>query len=498
VIGSSDWTGGSLAALLAQRCESSADAPFLWMSGGDPWTVGALGMAARATADRLRELGVHAGDQVIVRIGNSVEFLPALTAVWLCGATGVLVHPRATEKDVEDARATTGAKIVLGADDVVLATTGPLPTLADVPQIDPTTAAVVLLTSGSTGKPKGVPLTHEGAWATLRATVSAFRSDASPAPRIDGDRTPNLVAQPLSHTAGLVRLLFCLYVGRGLVLLPKFDAEQARAAVIRHGIAQLALAPAMLRMLLDLPPDQMLGKVRYVSSGTAPLPDALRDEFEKRFGIPVLQTYGQTEAFGAIASEKVSDVLAGRRKPGSVGRALPGVQIRIVADDGSTAEAGGIGEIAVMSPSIARRYLGDTDGSPVKDGWLRTGDLGYLDEDGYLFLTGRRRSLIICGGFNVFPEEIEAALSSAGLHDTVVLGLPDERLGEVPVVLYEQPLDEAEVLGRVADLLAPFKRPRHAVRVDPLPRTPLGKPDRPAARKLMLDALTPTEELTGR
>jgi long-chain acyl-CoA synthetase len=498
VIGSSGWTGGSLAALIAHRCENSANVPFLWVADEEPWTVGALGTAARATADRLRGLGVRTGDHVIVRIGNSVEFLPALSAVWLCGAIGVLVHPRATQRDVEDARATTGARIVLGAEDVVLATTGPLPTLADVPQVDPATAAVVLLTSGSTGRPKGVPLTHEGAWATLRATVSAFRSDASPAPRVEAGRTPNLVAQPLSHTAGLVRLLFCLYVGRGLVLLPKFDAERARAAVIRHGIAQLTLAPAMLRMLLDLPPGQTLGKVRYVSSGTAPLPAALRDEFENRFGVPVLQTYGQTEAFGAIASERVSEVLAGHRKPGSVGRALPGVRIRIVTEDGSPAEAGVTGEIAVMSPSIARRYLGDADGSPVQDGWLHTGDLGYLDEDGYLFLTGRRRSLIICGGFNVFPEEIEAALSSAGLHDTVVLGLPDERLGEVPVVLYEQPFTEDDVLGRVADLLAPFKRPRRAVRVDRLPRTPLGKPDRPAARQLMLRAITPTEELTGR
>jgi acyl-CoA synthetase (AMP-forming)/AMP-acid ligase II len=379
--------------------------------------------------------------------------------------------------------------------------TGRSLSLAEVPEVDPASSAVVLLTSGSTGKPKGVPLSHEGAWSTLRATVSAFRSDAAPAPGIQPGRTPNLLAQPLSHTAGLVRLLFSLYVGRGVVLLPKFDAVQARDAVLKHDIGQLTLAPAMLRMLLDLPEGDTLGRVRYVSSGTAPLPAPLREEFERRFGVPVLQTYGQTEAFGAIASERVSEVLAGRRKPGSVGQALPGVEIRILADSGVIAPPGASGEIAVRSPSITRRYVGDGAESPVKDGWLYTGDVGYLDEDGYLFLTGRRRSLIICGGFNIFPEEIEAALSSAGLHDTVVLGLPDDRLGEIPVVVHDRPDSEAEVLSRVSGLLAPFKRPRRAVRVAALPRTPLGKPDRPAARDLLVRALAAEdteEERTGR
>jgi long-chain acyl-CoA synthetase len=491
-----EWTSGSLAALIAQRCESSPDVPFLWVADQGPWTLGALGTAAAAAGRRLASDGVRAGDSVIVRVGNSAEFLPALAAVWLCGATGVLVHPRATERDVADARATTGARAILTAADVDLDAAGPGLTLADVPRVDSASAAVVLLTSGSTGRPKGVPLGHEGAWAMLRTTVSAFRSDTAPAPEMTADRTPNLVAQPLTHTAGLVRLLFCLYVGRGLILLPKFDAAQAHAAVLWHGIRQLTLAPAMLRMLLELPDDATLGDVRYVSSGTAPLPASLREQFETRFGVPVLQTYGQTEAFGAVASERAPEVLAGKRRPGSVGRALPGVEIRIVDADGQAAPAGESGEITVRSAGMATRYVagdaggdGAGTGSPVRDGWLYTGDIGYLDEDGYLYLTGRRRSLIICGGFNVFPEELEAALSTAGLHDTVAVGLPDERLGEIPVVVYEAPLTEDEVLARVRDLLAPFKRPRRAVRAQRLPRTPLGKPDRPAARELALSAL---------
>src|SRR5207248_3236508 len=141
-------------------------------------------------------------------------------------------------------------------------------------------------TSGSTGEPKGVVLSHAAVWANLAATVSAFRSDTRPTAIPAEAKPPNLIANPLSHTAGIVRLLFALYVGRSVVLLRKFDARAAHAAVLRHGIDHLTLNPAMLRMLLDaLDPGEGLGQVRYVSSGTAPLPPALREEFEARFGV---------------------------------------------------------------------------------------------------------------------------------------------------------------------------------------------------------------------
>jgi long-chain acyl-CoA synthetase len=336
-----------------------------------------------------------------------------------------------------------------------------------------------------------VVLTHDNAWSNLRATVSAFRSDTGPSPLPDARKPPNLIANPLSHTAGVVRLLFALYVGRDVVLLRKFDGALAKRLVDAFGINNLTLNPAMLRMLLDqVPPGENLGAVRYVSSGTAPLPPALREQFESRFGVPVLQAYGQTEAFGGIAIENVRDVLAGRRRPNSVGKPLPGVQLRLVDPQGSDVPAGESGEIWVRSRSATVGYLGAGQPDPHDGhGWLRTGDIGRLDEDGYLYVTGRIKNIIICGGFNITPEEVEAALEQdSRITEAVVIGAPDERLGEIPVAVVESQAPAPELLAAVAPRLAAYKRPRKLYCVDALPRVPNGKIDRTAVAK-MVDTL---------
>jgi long-chain acyl-CoA synthetase len=437
-----------------------------------------------------------------VRVGNDERFLPALCAVWLKQAAVVPMHPAAPAAEVARViEALDVAAVIADPADPCRAevsfpripltsakAVGIATAFADVSEVVGSEPALVVLTSGTTGAPKGVVLTHDNAWSNLRATVSAFRSDTSPTSLAGADKPPNLIANPLSHTAGVVRLLFALYVGRRVALLRKFDGRTAKRLLDRHGIDALTLNPTMLRILLDaLEPGEDLGRVRYVGSGTAPLPPALREEFEARFKVPVLQAYGQTEAFGGIAVESVKDVLAGRRRPGSVGRALPGVELRIVTTDGRDADRGEQGEIRARSTSSTAGYLGAEPGAtPLDaDGWLCTGDLGHLDDDGYLYITGRLRNTIICGGFNVNPEEVEAALEeNPRVREAVVVGLPDDKFGEIPVAVVEADADPADVLADVAPRLAPYKRPRRVVVVASLPKVPNGKVDRRAAREL--------------
>ena len=502
------WTAeGSIAKLLAWRVAEAPDADFVYVEDDGPWSYAAIAREAVRLYEQLFVAGVSRGDLVIVRVGNDERFPAAAFATWMAGAGVIAMHPSAPAHDVTDVAESMTAKAVIADPGDAAAHAAALPVIDSrrVPQTDTdetplleqhfvvpdavngADTALVLLTSGSTGKPKGVALTHDNAWANLAATVSAFRSDTAPSKLSSRAKPPNLIANPLSHTAGVVRLLFALYVGRRIVLLRKFNGAVAHRLIRRHGIDNLTINPAMIRMLIDqVEPGQDLAPVRYASSGTAPLPAALREEFEERFGIPVLQAYGQTEAFGGIAIESVKDVLSGRRRPGSVGKPLPGVELRVVDDGGRDVAVGQTGELLVRSRSLTAGYVGANSERPVgANGWLSTGDRGRLDEDGYLFITGRSKNIIICGGFNIVPEEVEAALlRDRSVRDAAVLGVADTRLGEIPVALVETTAAPEAVLERVADRLAPYKRPRRVFVVERLPRVPNGKVDRPAASAL--------------
>jgi len=493
-----------VASLLRWRVAESPDFGFVHVEDEGPWTFAHVAAHAVEIAEALARVGVAGGSRVLVILGNEERFVAAMHAVWMRGAVVVPVHPATPAPVLGEIVTSQRADAILAppafpADGLAI----PVVPVRTVPWSEPADreraalfaapadvadadTALVLLTSGSTGAPKGVRLTHGSAWANLRATVSAFRSDTAPSPVVDASKPPNLLANPVSHTAGIVRVLFALYVGRGLVMVRKFQAPLVKRLLDGHRIDNLTINPAMIRMLLDgLEPGQDLGRVRYVSSGTAPLAPATREEFERRFGVPILQAYGQTEAFGGVAIESVRDVLSGNRRPGSVGKPLPGVRIRLV-DHGSDVAAGDEGEIWVKTGSAMSGYEGGGEGSPVDaEGWLHTGDIGRQDDEGYLYITGRIKNIIICGGFNIVPEEVEGALiRDPEVHDAVVVPVPDVRLGELPVALVESTKTAEAVREEVSGLVASYKRPRLVFVVDALPRVANGKVDRPAATRL--------------
>ena len=283
--------------------------------------------------------------------------------------------------------------------------------------------------------------------------------------------------------AGYGRLGFRMWIGRPTVIVPRFTVAAVQALLARFDMDSLQLTPTMVHMLATTEVDLDLRGVKYATSGTAPLSIDTRERFETRYGVPVMQAYGLSEV-GAVAQERYDDVVAGRRGPGSVGRIAAGVEVKIrhLDDDRPAGE----GEILVRTDEASTEFIG---GEPVPldgDGWFATGDVGRIDDE-ILFITGRVQEKIIVGGFNVYPAEVEdAARRSALVRDAVVVGLPDERLGEVPVagVVWAGEQDQETLLEQLRADLAHYKVPRALFSLEAVPLTARDKVDRRRAVEL--------------
>ena len=231
-------------------------------------------------------------------------------------------------------------------------------------------------------------------------------------------------------------MVFRMFVGRSLLLVPKFDVAVLADLAARYPIDTLQLTPTMIHSIAYSTVDIAMPDLKYVNSGTAPLPVATRERFEQRFGVPVLQAYGSTEG-GVTALERYEDAIAGRRGPGSVGRVPSNMPFRIVDPNGKDVAQGLDGELLGRVEQPRSPYLTSSgeDAIPLDaDGWYHTGDIGRLDEHGILYITGRIKEMMIVGGFNVYPGEVEDALRRSPLvHDAVVVPKPDDRLGAIPV-----------------------------------------------------------------
>ena len=446
-----------------------------------------------AVAAQLAGLGIGLGDVVAIMLPNRVELLIAIMAAWRIGAAATPINPMFTANEADYQIADSGAELVITAYcrcalgwpcGVGRRRSGDSAADRSRPGIDVAAddLALLIYTSGSTGRPKGVMLTHSN----LQFMASSMGKNIG----VTG-ADHCLLILPLFHVNAIcVSVLTPLLVGGQVSVTGKFSVSRFFDDVARLRPTYFSAVPAIYAMLTSQPEDASINtsSLRFAVCGAAPISKELLERAEQRFGFVIVEGYGLTEGTCASACNPVEGV----RKLGTVGPALPGQQIAILAEDGTFAPVGTAGEVVIKGGNVMRGYLGKPEetAKTVKDGWLHTGDVGVLDEDGYLTLVDRIKDMIIRGGENIYPKEIENSLAThPSVLEAAVIGAPHQVYGEVPVayvVAYpDAPVTEGELLEHVTALLTRVKVPVAIYVVDTLPRNPVGKIDKPGMRRAL-------------
>jgi long-chain acyl-CoA synthetase len=346
-------------------------------------------------------------------------------------------------------------------------------------QVPDDALALLVYTSGTTGRPKGVMLDH----ANLHA-MCAMVIDASSV----GNADHSLLILPLFHVNGIVAgTLAPLVAGGRVTVAGRFSPKSFWNRVEQSGATYFSAVPTIYIMLADLPAEIVdTSSVRFAACGAAPASVELLDKFESRYGIPIIEGYGLSE--GTCAS--TVNPLNGPHKPGTVGPPLPGQTIRIVDANGNPVADGEAGEVLIQGPNVMRGYLNrpDETAKTLVDGWLHTGDIGRLDEDGYLVLVDRAKDMIIRGGENIYPKEIEAVVYQLPqIAEAAVVGRAHPVYGEEPVLFVSlspgAALDIDQIRAHLTQALAKYKLPVEITILDELPKNPVGKFDKPSLRK---------------
>lgn len=495
----------NLGLILADRAAAHPDLPGLFDEHGTSLSFAQADLLAGGIAAALSEAGVRQGDRVAAYVTNGPDLALLLFGAWKIGAIPVTISSLYNAHELAESITKTSPVLLLVDDakpDVVAAVAGSVPTRSfagelagvealdwrrevalDAVEVESDDEACILFTGGTSGRPKAVSVTHGGVRGSLArlARVSTGTEDGGTA---GADTAPNLIALPLFHSGGQHALLFALHVGRGCVVWSRFSLDRLERLTARHRFDNLFLLPTMLFDIVHAEQVMPLDSVKQILVAGQALSWTVRKDFEERYRIPILVNYGSTES-GHIAGWTGRDMRAGLWKPGSAGKVYPGVELELRDDEGRALPVGEHGEIVVRS-ELTRGYVDDPDASAelVRDGWVHTGDIGYLDEDGVLFLAGRKRDMIKCGGFQVWPEEIEDELRAHPLvHDLRVIGTPDDRLGEIPTALVVRVSDagvsDAELVEQLIafarERLAHFKTPRRVEFVPELERSEAGK-----------------------
>jgi long-chain acyl-CoA synthetase len=457
-------TTGSLADLLTTH--PFPDAQDLINTADRAVTAGTARAEAARVAERLRQAGVEPGQAVVVQLPNGPEFVFAMFGVWLAGAVFVPANPRQPQTELDHVLSSTAPAAVIDGTGVGRSDLSPRSYEPD--------SAFITWTSGTTGQPKPILQTHTGYLEILDRVLGPLRgrpADPSRPP------SPNLVPVSLALNAGIYNVLFGLRAGASVVLMDRFSTSEFAALVQRFSIRSTVLPPAGMVMLADDPDVSDLTPLRYVRSITAPLSPLAARRFSAKFDVTVLNGYGQAE-IGEVVGWTAADARDHPEKIGAVGRPHPGVAIKVVAEDGSGTPADTVGELLVKPPRMASGYAGgDGLGDRLdEEGYVRTGDLARIDDDGFVWIEGRVGDVINRGGNKVFPGQVEEVLLlSPGVEEVVVVGLPDERLGEVPIAFIVGDAPDAELDRLCREHLVAYKIPVGYRRVEALPKSEVGK-----------------------
>jgi long-chain acyl-CoA synthetase len=459
-------------------------------------TFAEFNAAAARTATFLERAGIEPGDRVGIMLPNIPAFAVVYYAIMRRGAIAVPMNPLLKDREVEYYLSNTGAKALFATpafreaatkgaaaagaqpwlvDDVTLAElAADLPEQPAPVERDDSDTAVVLHTSGTTGKPKGAELTHGG-----------LRRNAEVAVRTLTKIGPDDVVMgclPLFHVFGLTcGLNAAVTVGAALTLIPRFDAAKVMQVIERDGVTVFEGVPTMYSALLGVADDfpSATASLRVCVSGGAALPVQVLTDFQKALGCTVLEGYGLSETSPAACFNHPDR----ERKPGSIGTPIEGVEMRIVDPNGAEVSRGEPGEIQIRGHNVMKGYwnLPEATAEAISpDGWFSTGDIGKVDDDGYFYVVDRKKQMIIRGGLNIYPREIEEVLyEHPAVAEACVVGIPDDSLGEevgAAVVLKDGAHTEPEDLRAfVKERVAAYKYPRRVWLVNALPKGPTGK-----------------------
>ncbi|MEC3975342.1 long-chain fatty acid--CoA ligase [Amycolatopsis sp. H20-H5] len=487
-----------MAALLDKAAGRWPDSTALRETGsGESLTWAQLDTAAHAQARRLLEAGVGRGDRVALRLPTSIDFAVALFAALRAGAIVVPISPQAPPAELHALLEHCGACVVLEREPSEeplegVTSLSPRVTPDGVPEPveavgDGEDIAVISYTSGTTGPPRGVMLSHRALLANLDQLARVGHGTLEFGERV-------LITIPLFHVYGLgPGLLQATSVGATAVLSERFVAAQTLQDCAEYRVTSIAGVPAMFAEFAALGAEELgrgFASMRRMTSGAAPLHPRILAAIRQATGLDVYEGYGLTECAPVVTSTQVT----GYPKPGSVGRPLPGVEVRLVDSDGDATpvpldpddlddafeEEDGTGLVSIRGDNLFSGYWPDGSHGPDAEGWFRTGDVGYLDNDGDLHLVDRANDLIIVNGFNVYPNEVEGVIGQLPeVAESAVIGVVDERSGEA-VKAFVVPVDgvslsEQQVVEHCAARLAGYKVPHTVEFAENLPHSATGK-----------------------